>query len=147
MSKEEEKKLLTSEEVLSRTGLSRSALYRRLDRKAFPAPLKVRSGDHRRVMWNASEVAAWIACGGAIECQCGAAAPRESSSRLEPRMGDLSQRLLLLANALRYAADGHARTDPWWRAYVSSAGKEIADIASAMPGGCAGLIEFQKDLP
>lgn len=143
MSKAEEKKMLTSEEVLNITGLSRSALYRRLDRQAFPAPSKVRVGDHRRVMWNASDVAEWIANGGAVACQCSARAPRE----LEIGMGDLSQRLLLLANALRYAADGHARTDPWWRAYVSSAGKEIADIANAMPGECAGLVEFQKDLP
>lgn len=70
------------------------------------------------------------------------------SGKWEIKMGDISDRLILIANALRMGLHGQSqKTDTWWSAYVSAAAKEICKIASELPGRCANCIEFEKDIP
>lgn len=49
--------ILRLPEVLARTGLSRSTLYRRVDEGTFPAPISL---GIRAVGWPESEVQSWI---------------------------------------------------------------------------------------
>lgn len=49
--------ILRLPEVLVRTGLSRSTLYRRVDEGTFPAPINL---GPRAVGWPESEVQVWI---------------------------------------------------------------------------------------
>ena len=44
--------------VRARTGLSQTEIYRRIAKKAFPAPVKL---GERASAWHAAEVDAWIA--------------------------------------------------------------------------------------
>ena len=47
-------------EVLQRTGLSRTTLWRRINALNFPAPFKLGGG--RAVAWLEHEIDAWIEC-------------------------------------------------------------------------------------
>lgn len=51
-------RLLARREVESRTGLSRSSLYRLMRQGMFPEPIRVGA---RAVRWPESEVSAWLA--------------------------------------------------------------------------------------
>ena len=49
--------LLRIPEVIQRTGLSRSTIYRMVDRGEFPRPVPLTS---RTVAWSSSEIDRWI---------------------------------------------------------------------------------------
>lgn len=49
--------LMRLPEVERRTGLKRSAIYKRIDSGEFPAPVKI---TNKTVAWPASEVSRWI---------------------------------------------------------------------------------------
>lgn len=51
-------RLLRLRDVTARTGMSRSTIYRRIDDKTFPKPVKV--GDFA-VRWRESTIDGWIA--------------------------------------------------------------------------------------
>lgn len=51
--------LIRLQEVIARTGLSRSAVYDLAQRGEFPPQIKLSKGG-RAVAWSASEVAAWV---------------------------------------------------------------------------------------
>lgn len=51
-------RFLRAEEVLSRVGLSRTAMYRLIDSGDFPRPVKTHRGG-ASVRWVESEVTAW----------------------------------------------------------------------------------------
>ena len=51
-------RLLRLREVLVRSGLSRSTVYRQMSERAFPLPLKV---GVRAVRWRESEIEDWLA--------------------------------------------------------------------------------------
>ena len=51
--------ILRRKQVEARTGLSRSALYRRIADNTFPAPVPL-GQDGRAVGWIEAEVAAWL---------------------------------------------------------------------------------------
>lgn len=51
-------RLLRLREVTVRTGMSRSTIYRRIDNKQFPKPVKI--GDFA-VRWRESTIDGWIA--------------------------------------------------------------------------------------
>lgn len=51
-------KLLRLKEVLARTGLSRTTVYRKLTAKTFPAPVALGAN---AIAWRSNEIDAWIA--------------------------------------------------------------------------------------
>ena len=51
-------RLLRLNEVITRTGLSRSSIYRMMRDGSFPEPLKIGA---RAVRWPESEIEAWLA--------------------------------------------------------------------------------------
>jgi hypothetical protein len=66
----------------------------------------------------------------------------------ETRMSEISSRLLILANALRFPVEFQSgRTETWWQLYASSIAGQIAGIAKELPGFAAGVYEFEKDIP
>lgn len=44
-------------DVCSRTGLSKSTIYRLIDQKEFPGPIPIHG---RTVAWNAADIDSWI---------------------------------------------------------------------------------------
>jgi len=52
-------KLIRIKEVMNRTGLARSTVYKYISEEAFPKPIKLGT---RAVAWVESEIEAWI-CG------------------------------------------------------------------------------------
>ena len=50
--------ILRIKEVMHRTGLPRSTLYREIHKKQFPGPVKLTNG--RSVGWQESAVSEWI---------------------------------------------------------------------------------------
>ncbi len=73
---------------------------------------------------------------------------REIEQHLE--LGDTSDKLLILANALKFASDKqYGRTESWYKCYMDSIAKQIIDIAKEMPS--CGLLkcvhEFETDIP
>lgn len=52
-------KLMRLRDVLAQTGLSRSSLYRLVDRGIFPRPVKI--AGTRLVAWSAAAVSDWVA--------------------------------------------------------------------------------------
>ena len=66
----------------------------------------------------------------------------------EAQLAHLSDKLLRLANSLRYPCN-HAhqpRTDTWWQVYVSSASRELLQIAQDLPGPCVSVVEFEPNI-
>ncbi|QOR41036.1 AlpA family transcriptional regulator [Billgrantia diversa] len=59
-------KLIRIKEVMDRTGLGRSTVYKYMNLGLFPKPIKLGT---RAVAWVESEVVAWIQLG--IECRDG----------------------------------------------------------------------------
>lgn len=59
-------KLIRIKEVMDRTGLGRSTVYKYMNHGLFPKPIKLGT---RAVAWVESEVEAWIQLG--IECRDG----------------------------------------------------------------------------
>jgi prophage regulatory protein len=51
-------RLLRLSDVMERTGLGRSTIYRKISEGTFPAPVKV---GQAAVRWKESDLAAWIA--------------------------------------------------------------------------------------
>jgi len=51
-------RLLRLREVIERTGLAKSTIYRNVKAKMFPQPVKVGMGSSR---WRESELAQWLA--------------------------------------------------------------------------------------
>ena len=51
-------RLLRLSEVLTRTGLARTTIYRKIRDGSFPEPLKIGA---RAVRWPESEITAWLA--------------------------------------------------------------------------------------
>ena len=51
-------RLLRLSEVLTRTGLARTTIYRKMRDGSFPEPLKIGA---RAVRWPESEITAWLA--------------------------------------------------------------------------------------
>ena len=49
--------LLTLTEVMSKLGISRASIYRRIAKGEFPQPLKIGEGTNR---WPADEIEAWV---------------------------------------------------------------------------------------
>ena len=63
-------------------------------------------------------------------------------------LAEVSARLYLIANALRFPVeDRSSRTDTWWALYVSAAAKQIHEIARELPGVLSNVVEFEKDIP
>ena len=54
------KSFIRIKEVMERTTLSKSTIYRLMDRKEFPKPIKLRGMGDRVVLWVNSEVDEWI---------------------------------------------------------------------------------------
>jgi len=52
-----EERLLRLDHVMSRVGLGRSTIYRRINQGTFPAPVKL---GHRAVAWRESDINRWI---------------------------------------------------------------------------------------
>ena len=52
-------RILKRPEVTAMTGLSRSEIYRRWDKKTFPAPVKL--GGKKAIGWKLSVIQHWIA--------------------------------------------------------------------------------------
>ena len=46
-------------QVIALTALSRSSIYAYIQKKAFPAPVKISGPGGRAVAWTASSIAAW----------------------------------------------------------------------------------------
>ena len=54
------KSFIRIKEVMERTTLSKSTIYRLMDREEFPKPIKLRGMGDRVVLWVKSEVDEWI---------------------------------------------------------------------------------------
>ena len=50
-------RILRLKSVLERTGLSRSTVYRKVQARTFPKPLKI---SERCIGWRESDIAAWL---------------------------------------------------------------------------------------
>lgn len=59
-------RLLRLRDVTARTGMSRSTIYRRIDDKTFPKPVKI--GDFA-VRWRESTIDGWIAGLSSDKCE------------------------------------------------------------------------------
>lgn len=57
MQTEAPERILRIKTVLDRTGLSRSTMYRKMDKGTFPASVKI---SERCAGWRESDVAAWL---------------------------------------------------------------------------------------
>ena len=66
----------------------------------------------------------------------------------EIELSDVSARLILIANSLRFPVEFQAgRTETWWKLYVHAAAKQIEQIAKELPGTLNGVYEFEKEIP
>ena len=54
------KSFIRIKEVMERTTLSKSTIYRMMDKGEFPKPIKLRGMGDRVVLWVKSEVDEWI---------------------------------------------------------------------------------------
>ena len=70
------------------------------------------------------------------------------SAKLDIELCDMSEQLMLIANALRLPVEFRSgRTEMWWKLYVDAAAKQIEKVARELPGTVTGVYEFEKDIP
>jgi prophage regulatory protein len=57
MSSNDAQRILRLNKVLDRTGLSRSTLYRKIERRTFPKPVRI---SERCVGWREGDIEGWL---------------------------------------------------------------------------------------
>lgn len=71
-----------------------------------------------------------------------------ADGKWEGELSVISDRLVLLAAAMRYPLiDHNARTDTWWALHSSAVAKEIQAIAELLPGNLVSVHEFDASEP
>lgn len=148
--------MLRIQEVLNVTGLSRSALYRLVERGEFPMGRKKGGW----VVWAGPAVEAWVASQDPASGERAALDRRvdqayqdgfQEASLESSRengaffsvMEKVGDRLRFLSDALDCVSNGPPRTTEWWEGYTRAAARELRELCKAMPSLCSGVAEFQ----